>query len=178
MDTEVELFAFRGESQKPKRRFFLYQQVAIIVLVGILLIGLDFFTGKYNSAKSIETRLSPYLENDKVLFKYYVITEYGQFRCEGDFFNEIVKEDVTLEAKVTDWLNIPVNIRQKSNHDRIEYFIGIYWPFFFFPLLGLLSAMVSLSVRTDNSSDLGFKFGILASLMLAISYMIIFFTKP
>ncbi len=178
MENEVELFSYQEEPEKPKRKFFLYQQVAVIVLAGILLIGADFFTGKYLPTQALDTKVFPYLEEGKVLFKYYVVTEYGDFRCEEGFFNNIIHEHAALEAKVTDWLNIPVNIRQVSNPDHSEYFIGIYWPFFFFPLLGLISAIVSLSVRRDNVSDLGFKFAILASLMLAISYMIIFFTKP
>jgi len=167
---ELEYYNSAPETLKVKKRLRLQKQVAIACLAAYVFLIVNFLMGAFSEpvdAKFIQTEVK-YTGRSSMntVTDITIYTDKGHFRSTQKS-SEDFEGVVMLKLWQTPFYNTTVRYQiDKPNEDIFWSVVNIYIVFSFFPILGLMGAIVCLLAKGNFAIQYGFQFSIFSAIML------------
>lgn len=171
---EIEYYNSSNQPLKIKKRLRLQKQVALACLGTYLFLVVNFLMGIYSeaiAANFLNAQYSYYKSDTE--FETKVFTDQGNFRSTLKNFKYF--EDVPM-LKLWQTPIYKTIIKAQIIRTGEEAFwcpVNIYMVFSFFPILGLIGAILCLLVKNEMAARYGFQLSIFSAIMLVFSCLML-----
>ncbi len=180
----VEIAYYNSSNQpvKIKKRLRLQKQVALACLGAYTFLVFNFLIGVFSEPviANYEYSINHYNVSSRGSSKHSsdvsdieIYTDKGHFRCTQKVPDEF-EEAMQLKLWQTPFYNTTLKFQlQKPDEDIYWSVVNIYIVFSFFPILGLLTAILCLTVKNDFAEHYGFQLSIFSAIMLVFSCLML-----
>lgn len=180
---ELEYYDSSEQPVKIKKRIRLQKQVAIACLVAYMFLVFNFLMGVLSE---------PVIANYQFYVNHYgshsrgsnidsrggvtdleIFTDKGHFRCTQKVPDEF-EEGIQLKLWQTPFYSTTVRFQlQKPDEDIYWSVVNIYIVFSFFPILGLVGAILCLVAKNYMAERYGFQLSIFSAIMLVFTCLML-----
>ncbi len=173
---ELEYYNTSEQPLKLRKRIRLQKQVAIACLTAYVFLVLNFLLGVFSEPVIAQFQYCPnnYAGSyrNRQVTDLEIYTDKGNFRCTQKVPDEF-EEGMQLKLWQTPFYSTTLKYQlQKPDEDIYFSMVNIYIVFSFFPLLGLLGAILCLVAKNEMAERYGFQLSIFSAIFLVFTCLI------
>lgn len=173
---EIETYQPSEQPLKIKKRLRLQKQVAVACLGAYTFLVFNFLMGVFS--EPVVAHYQYYLNNyggksrNRYVTDIEIYTDKGRFRSTQKVPDDF-EEGMELKLWQTPFYSTTLRYQlQKPNEDIYWSLVNIYIVFSFFPILGLIGAVLCLLVKNDTAERYGFQLSIFSAIFLIFTCLI------
>jgi len=173
---EIETYQSSKQNYKIRKRLRLQKQVSIACLTAYVFLLLNFLLGIFSEPviAQYQNCTNKYAGSyrNRYVTDIEIFTDKGSFRCTQKVPDEF-EERMQLKLWQTPFYSTTLKYQlQKPDEDIYFSTVNIYIIFSFFPILGLLGAILCLLAKNEMAERYGFQLSIFSAIFLVFTCLI------